>query len=167
MSIMAAIDSHAEERRRPVEPLRTLGRLCSRARLLWWEWGKVVGGLGLVGLAVLLATGYAPPPVVAAIVLHFVIDFTLQSEETALHKVDRGRHLLIHSLIAGGIPLAVAGLMTESPLTALLWVTAGVISHYAVDWTRRFGFQQVTLAAISDQAGHLLSILLLVLLCRA
>jgi hypothetical protein len=163
---MTAIDSRAEKRQRPVEPLRTLSRLCSRARLLWWEWGKVVGGLGLVGLALLVATGYAPSPVVAAIVLHFAIDFTLQSEETALHKVDRGRHLLIHSLIAGGIPLAVAGLMTESPLTALLWVTAGVISHYVVDWTRRFGFRQVALAVIADQTGHLLAITLLTLLCR-
>ena len=163
---MTAINSRAQERQQPVEPIRTLGRLCSRARLLWWEWGKVTGGLGLVGLAVLLATGHVPSPVVAAIALHVAIDFTLQSEETALQKVARGRHLLIHSLIAGGIPLAVAGLMTESPLTALLWVAVGVISHYAVDWTRRFGFRQVALVAISDQAGHLLAILLLVLLCR-
>jgi hypothetical protein len=137
-----------------------------RARLRWWEWGKVIGGLGLLGLAGLLAAGYEVSPAIAAIVLHFTIDFTLQSEETAVQKVDRGRHLLIHALVAGGIPLAVAGLMTESPLTALLWTAVGVASHYAVDWTRRFGFRQVALAAISDQAGHLLTILFLVLRCR-
>jgi membrane-bound metal-dependent hydrolase YbcI (DUF457 family) len=162
---MTASISRTEECQHYSEPIRTLTRLYSRTRLLWWEWGKVIGGLGLVGLAVLMAAGYVPSPAVAAIVLHFAIDFTLQSEETALHKVDRGRHLLVHSLVAGGIPLAVAGLMTERPVTALLWMVIGVISHYAVDWTRRFGFRQVALAAVSDQVGHLLTILFVVLVC--
>jgi hypothetical protein len=163
---MTAITNRAEQRHEFTELTLMLTRLCSRARLRWWEWGKVVGGLGMLGLAVLLAAGYEASPAIAAIVLHFAIDFTLQSEETALQKVDRGRHLLVHSLVAGGIPLAVAGLMTGSPLTALLWTTVGVASHYAVDWTRRFGFRQVVLAAISDQAGHLLTILFLALTCR-
>jgi hypothetical protein len=57
----------------------------------------------------------------------------------------------------------VAGLLTGNPVAVVIWTVAGAISHYVVDWTRKFGLRQVALAAGSDQACHLLTILVLVL----
>jgi hypothetical protein len=74
------------------------------------------------------------------------------------------RHLLVHALAAGGLPLAVAGLLTQNPLAVVTWMVAGAISHYAVDWTRKFGLRQVALAITLDQICHLLTILVLVLI---
>jgi hypothetical protein len=131
--------------------------------LRWWEWGKLIGAVGLVALVVSLAAGYTPHAAVVAVILHFAVDFTFQSPEMALRKVERGRHLLLHALVAGGLPLVVAGLLTGNPATALVWMVTGVVSHYAVDWTRRFGVRHVGLAVVLDQACHLLTILVLVL----
>ena len=74
-----------------------------------------------------------------------------------------GRHLLVHALAAGGLPLAVAGLGTGNPVAVVTWTAVGAASHYAVDWTHKFGLQQVALAVVLDQACHLLTILVLVL----
>jgi hypothetical protein len=101
---------------------------------------------------------------VVALVLHIAADFTLQSAETARGKGERGRHLLVHALAAGGFPLAVAGLVTGQPATVIAWATAGAASHYAVDWTRKFGLRQLWPGVILDQAGHLLIILVLALM---
>jgi hypothetical protein len=99
-----------------------------------------------------------------ALTLHVAADFTFQSPETALRKAECRRHLLVHALAAGGLPLAVAGLLTGNPLAVVTWMVAGAISHYLVDWTRKFGLRQGALAVILDQACHLLTILVLVLI---
>jgi hypothetical protein len=136
------------------------------AALRWWEWVKIVGAAGVVVLVILLVSGHTPPPVVVAVLLHIFADFTCQSSETAARKEERGRHLLVHALVAGGVPLAVAGLMTGNPATALTWVSVGVVSHYAVDWTRKFGLRQAALGVILDQACHLATIVVLTMLLR-
>jgi hypothetical protein len=142
---------------------QTLAEPRSPAPLEWWEWVKILGAAGLVALLILLIAGRIPHPALVALTLHIAADFTFQSPETALRKGECRRHLLVHALAAGGLPLAVAGLLTQNPLAVVIWMVAGVISHYAVDWTRKFGLRHVGLAASSDQACHLLTILALVL----
>jgi hypothetical protein len=141
-----------------------LARLRSPCILQWWEWGKIIGAAGLIALTIFLLVDYVPHPAVVAVLLHVATDFTFQSPETALRKGERGRHLLVHALVAGGLPLAVAGLVAGSPVAVVTWTAIGVASHYAVDWTRRFGLRQVALPALLDQICHLLTILILVLL---
>jgi hypothetical protein len=130
----------------------------------YWKWGKFAGAVGLVVLAILWAINRVPHPAVVAILLHIAGDFTLQSPETARRKHERGRHLLVHALAAGGFPLAVAGFATGNPITVLIWTPIGVISHYIVDWTRRFGMEGKPRGVFFDQACHLLTILVLVLI---
>ena len=143
---------------------RTLTWLQSLHLPSYWKFGKVMGAVGIVVLAVLHITGHTPHPAVIAVVLHVVGDFTAQSPETAERKPERGRHLLVHALAAGGIPLAVAGLATGNPATTLVWTIIGITSHYAVDWTRRFGMRDTALGVVLDQCAHLAIILTLVLI---
>ena len=130
----------------------------------YWQCGKTVGAVGLVVLTILLVTGHAPHPAVIAVLLHIAADFTLQSSETALQKHERGCHLLVHALVSGGLPLAITGLVIGNPATVLIWTVIGVVSHYAVDWTRRFGLNDTPLGIVLDQIAHLVIILALVLL---
>ena len=141
----------------------TFTRLQSPASLAWWEWGKVLGIASLVVLAILPIVGYALHPLAVAILLHFSADFTCQSSETALRKEESNRHLLVHAIVAGGLPLAAAGLVAGNPVATVTWTVIGVAIHYAVDWTRKFGLGQAAPGAILDQACHLLTILILVL----
>ena len=138
-------------------------RLESLRPLEWWEWGKIVGLVGLTVLVFTLFTGHVLHPAVTAVLLHVTADFTFQTAETVRRKVERGRHLLIHALVAGGLPLAIAGFVIGNHLAVLSWVTVGAMCHYAVDWTRKFGVQQVSRAVALDQACHLLVILALAL----
>jgi hypothetical protein len=108
--------------------------------------------------------GYVPHPAAAAVLVHVAADFTCQSTETAANKGERGRHLLVHACVAGGLPLAIAGLVAGNPVAVLTWMAVGIVGHYAVDWTRKFGLRSVVLGAILDQASHLSVILTLTLL---
>jgi hypothetical protein len=132
----------------------------------YWKCGKIVGSVGVVVLAVLFIMGHIPHPAIVAVILHITADFTLQSPEMALRKHERGSHLLVHALVAGGLPLAVAGLVHGNPYIVLIWTAIGVVGHYAVDWTRRFGLSDTPLGIVLDQAAHLAIILSLVLLVR-
>jgi hypothetical protein len=140
---------------------RTITIRLTPTALRWWEWVKIAGLAGLIALAISLVADHAPSPAVVAVLLHVAADFTCQSPETAKRKGQRGRHLLIHALSAGGFPLAVAGLMTGDPVAVLAWVGGGIASHYGVDWTRKFGLPQVALGVILDQVCHLAVILAL------
>lgn len=148
-----------------IESMTILKRLRHPRTLRWWEWGKILGFLGLVWLLTAILLGYIPSPAIMALVLHFAIDFTLQSPKMAMRKVERGPFLVMHALIAGGLPLIIPGLMTGNPLTALIWMAIGAASHWAVDWTRRFGIRNPLLAALADQICHLAVILLLTVVC--
>jgi hypothetical protein len=142
----------------------TRARLRSLFRLEWYQWIKVGGATGLAALGTLLLAGYIPHPVTVAALLHLVTDFTLQSQQTAINKEQRDRHLVVHALVAGGLPLAIAALMTGDPLAVVVWAALGVTSHYVVDWTRKFGVRRVALAVLLDQACHLLTIVFLALM---
>jgi hypothetical protein len=141
----------------------TLTWLWSPSLLQWWEWGKVIGAAGLVALAILFVAGYILHPVVVALLLHIAADFTCQSSETALQKGESSRHLLVHAVAAGGLPLAIAGLVAGNPAATVIWMTVGAASHYLVNRTRKFGLGQQALGIVLDQACHLLTILVLVL----
>ena len=141
----------------------TLTRLQSPASLVWWEWGTVLGIASIVVLAILAIVGCTPHPLAVAMLLHITADFTCQTAETALWKEESDRHLLVHALVAGGLPLIAAGLVTANPVVTVTWATIGAFSHYAVDWTHKFGLRQVAPGIILDQACHLLTILILVL----
>jgi hypothetical protein len=58
---------------------------------------------------------------------------------------------------------AVAGLVIGNPVAVIICTAVSAASHYAVDWTRKFGLRQMALAVVLDQACHLLTILVLVL----
>jgi hypothetical protein len=143
--------------------IQTLVHLRSPSLLEWWAWGKIIGAAGLVALAIITIAGYIPHPVLVALTLHVATDFTFQSPETALRKRESRHFLLIHALAAGGLPLAAAGLVAGNPLAVLVWTAVGVTSHYALDWTDKFGLRQVALAVAADQTCHTLTIVVLVL----
>jgi hypothetical protein len=135
----------------------------SPLRFRWWVWPKLLGAAGLVFLTIVLVAGHHPHPVVVAILIHLAADFTFQSPQTAMRKEERSHHLLVHALVAGGLPLAVAGLIIGNPVAVLTGSAIGVASHYAVDWSRKFGLKRAALAVGLDQTCHLLSVLLIVL----
>jgi hypothetical protein len=120
-------------------------------RLFWWEWCKLGGLAALVALALVAVFG-VPHPLFTAVLLHLFVDFTAQGNDTAAHKGERGRHLALHAVVSG-LPMAVAG-ATVSPQAILVWTAAGIVAHYAVDWTRKFGIESRVLGGIVDQVTH-------------
>ena len=146
--------------------MSTLTRLVySPSYLAWWEWVKVAGIAGLAGFGGALLLGYAPPPALIAVVVHVACDFTFQSDETAALKRNRGRHLLLHALVAGGLPLALAGLLTGRCTCVLAWTLVGTVSHYVIDWMDKFGIREVVLGVGLDQLCHLVVILAVTAFC--
>jgi uncharacterized protein DUF3307 len=133
------------------------------SRVPWWRWVEIGGACGLIALMVLFAIGRSPHPLAIAALLHIAADFTFQSSETALLKAKRDHHLLVHALAAGGLPLAVAGLVAGSPISVIVWAALGAASHYAVDWTRKFGARRLALGIVLDQSCHVATILILAL----
>jgi hypothetical protein len=133
------------------------------SRVPWWRWVEIGGACGLVLLVILFAIGRIPHPLAIASLLHIAADFTFQSPETAMYKTRRDRYLVIHALAAGGFPVAVAALFTGDPVAVVVWAAVGAVSHYAVDWTRKFGVRRLVLAVILDQACHLTTVLILAL----
>ncbi len=140
---------------------QTIVKLRTPSRLQWWEWGDILGGIGIFILTLLLALDRVLHPTLVAVLFHIAADFTCQSSETAMRKGERGRHLLLHALAAGGLPLAVAGLVTGNLVLVIIWGAIGAGSHYLVDWTHKFGLRSVALGASLDQASHLMVILML------
>ncbi len=129
--------------------------------LQWWEWFKLAGALALLSLLATLVNGIVPSPFVVALVLHIALDFTLQSDQVAIHKPECGKYLLLHALAAGGLPMAIGGLFV-GPATALIGAVVGAVSHYAVDWTRKFGLPAWWKGIAADQLCHLIVVALLV-----
>jgi hypothetical protein len=144
--------------------MSTLERLwTSPTRLQWWEWGKILGAAGLLGLGASVVASYVPPPVLVAVLVHVAVDFTFQSAETVARKGERGRHLLVHGAIAGGLPLALAKLAAGDLPAVLISSVIAAACHVAVDGTRKFGLRSLPLAVGLDQACHLAVILALAL----
>jgi hypothetical protein len=143
--------------------MHALAQLRHPARVPWWRWIEIAGGVGLLVLVVLSVLGHVPHPVVMAALLHLAADFTFQSPQTARLKAQRDRHLLVHALVAGGLPLAIVALVARDPVAMLVWPAIGAAAHYAVDWTRKFGLRRLVWAVLLDQGCHLVTLSILVL----
>lgn len=116
-------------------------------QLMWWQWGKLIGAVTLVALLVALTMGMDVHHIIIAITLHIALDFSLQTNTIAMHKHERKTALLVHAIIVGGIPAIVTG--------SLVGIALGIITHYAIDYTRKFGLNE-THGAIADQLAHVL-----------
>lgn len=121
----------------------------------WWQWLKLAGAIGAVFLiAVTVVNRQLPSSLVVALVGHLVTDFTLQSGETAARKPERGRHLLVHALAAGGVPLALTTLVMGQWELVGVAAVVGAAAHYAIDYTRKFGLKSVAGGVLLDQLSH-------------
>ena len=139
---------------------QSLSLVFAPSRLQWWQWGKLFGAVGLVTLLCwMAASGALPHPLVLGVVAHLVCDFSLQSDWIAAEKSKRGKALLYHALIAGGLPGALVGLYAGPP-ACLLAILIGVVSHYAIDYTRKFGCKSVATGATLDQVAHIIVLIL-------
>lgn len=109
----------------------------------WWQWGKFLGAI----LSPLTLLGI---PVMSALAAHLLCDFTLQTGEMSARKKEEFLPLLLHSIIAGGGPGFVAG--------GLRGMYIGIVTHYMIDATNKFGTDGMG-GVILDQAAHILVIL--------
>jgi len=119
----------------------------------WYDYPSLAGIL-LAATLPALPRQYAPLAV--AVVLHLLLDFSLQSE-WATTKAHNRRALLVHSAIAGFLPLAGLGLAAGSPTMALAGGLVGFASHMAIDGSGKFGLPRWP-GLVVDQAAHLVVI---------
>ncbi len=140
----------------------TFAQLRSPSSLQWWEWGKVLGIVNFIIVAILSMANCTLHPLVLAMLLHITADFSCQSSETSLRKGKSKRHLLVHALVGGGLPIVAVGLTMVNPVALVTRTVISVVVHYVVDRTQKFGLGQTALGIILDQACHLLTILILV-----
>lgn len=131
----------------------------SPTKMFWWEYPKLAGMVGLIVVLGALLAGIDVPAWIVGLALHTILDFTLQSSWVAANKADRGLALTIHSIIAGGIPSAITGLIAGGPIGCLVGVIVGIVSHYAVDYTRKFNIKDWRVAIVVDQTLHLVVLL--------
>ena len=118
-------------------------------QLKWWQWCQIWG----VMLPVVLISTGMHHPLFWAIALHFFVDFTAQSDETAAGKGQGNtRVLLYHSFISGGY----AGLIVGG-LPGLIIST---IAHFLIDSTNKFGLTGLV-GAILDQTAHVATLLII------
>jgi hypothetical protein len=115
-------------------------------QLQWWQWGKILG-LSLPFLFFFLKIEHSLPWAIAA---HCFVDFTAQSNQTAVSKAQGDLWVLsYHAFIAGGFPgFIVAGLPG-------LVIAATV--HFLVDLTDKFGLDNPT-GPFLDQMIHVITI---------
>lgn len=130
--------------------------------LAWWQWLKLLGAISLVVLVVALVTGCNVPSLMIGLTLHLACDFTFQSSETAGRKGERGRHLIVHSLIAGGLVGTLTGL-SVSPWAGMEGLVIGMLSHYGIDYSRKFEslVPNWKLGVALDQAVHIGAIVII------
>jgi len=119
-----------------------------------WFHSPSLTGILLAATLPALPRRYAPLAV--AVTLHLLLDFSLQSE-WATTKATDNRALLVHSLIAGFLPLAGLGLAAGDPALALVGGLVGFASHLAIDSSNKFGLL-LWPGLVVDQAAHLVVI---------
>lgn len=123
--------------------------------LQWWEYFKLVGIVALAAVLGGLLAGAELDGRVVGLAFHTVLDFTLQSNWVAANKGNRGKALLFHAIIAGGLPGAIKGMMSGGLVGCLIGVVLGTTSHYAIDYTRKFNCKSVAMGIVLDQVAHL------------
>jgi len=136
-------------------------KLVKSEKLLWWEWPKLLGGISAIVLLAALIVRANVSVFIVSICLHVVLDFTLQSDWVNANKHNGGEALVIHSIIAGGIPGSIVGLMTGGPVGSLIGTVVGIASHYIIDSTNKFGIADWRPAICADQLAHFVVLLLI------
>lgn len=122
----------------------------------WWDYFSLVGVLLVIALPV-LPCQYTP--LVVAIALHLLLDFTLQSG-WACSKATNHNALLLHSTVAGFLPMAGMGLAAGNPGFAFIAGMFGFGVHLAIDGQDKFGLP-LWPGLVVDQALHLAVIIIL------
>jgi hypothetical protein len=118
-------------------------------QLQWWQWGQI---LGIVLPFLLLLTG-VKHTLLWALAVHVLMDFTLQSNETAAGKARREWTVLgYHALLSGGYTgLIIAGLPG---------LVVSATFHLLVDASNKFGLTGVV-GAVVDQAAHIATLIVI------
>jgi hypothetical protein len=118
-------------------------------QLQWWQWGQILG----IVFPMLLFFAGVQNTLLWALAVHVLMDFTLQSDETAAGKA-RGewRVLTYHAFISGGYTgLIIAGLPG---------LVISAVFHFLVDATNKFGLTGV-IGAVVDQAAHIVTLIVI------
>ena len=118
-------------------------------QLQWWQWGQI---LGIVLPFLLFFTG-VKHTLLWAVAFHILMDFTLQSNETAAGKARREWKVLIyHAFISGGYTgLIIAGLPG---------LVVSATFHLLVDATYKFGLTGMV-GVVVDKTAHLVTLVVL------
>jgi len=116
----------------------------------WFHYPSLAGILLAVALP-RLPLQYAP--LVIAIVLHLLCDYALQTEWLCTKAANRNA-LVLHSALAGFIPLAGMGLAAGNPGFALVGGLCGFYTHLVIDHCNKFGLPLVP-GLVLDQTLHL------------
>jgi hypothetical protein len=119
--------------------------------LAWWEWGKL---LGLLLFAISAAARAIPgaPALIAAMGWHTFFDFTCQWDRLTHAKACKKTWALVaHGLIAGGLPMLLAGCLNSRI------VIFAVLAHILIDATNKLGLREPW-GPIADQVAHALCI---------
>lgn len=117
--------------------------------LQWWQWGMLIGFTAPIVLVVMGITN----GLIWAIALHLLMDFTVQSEDTAAKKPTGDLWTLVyHSFLSGGYAGLAAG-----GFEGLLFST---VIHFLVDHTNKFGLKGPAGPAL-DQASHVITLVLI------
>ena len=116
----------------------------------WYNYPSLAGIL-LAATLPWLPQRYAS--LVVAVILHLLLDFTLQLQ-WATTKATNRRALLVHSLVAGFLPIAGLGLAAGNPGLALVGGLVGFAVHLAIDSRDKFGLPRWP-GLVVDQVAHL------------
>ena len=118
-------------------------------QLQWWQWGQILG----VFLPLLLLSSNIYHPLLWAVAVHFFIDFTAQSDETAAGKLQKKPQVLLyHAFIAGGYAGLIVGGLPGAALSAF--------THLLIDTTNKFGLSG-RFGAFLDQMTHITTLFLI------
>jgi len=113
---------------------------------------------GLAGIALVARLPIAPhhqsTPFVVGVALHLLCDFVLQTSWMSTARMSDKRVLLLHSAVAGFIPLAAVGMVGGNPGIALAGGLMGFLTHLVIDGLNKFGLSFVLGLAV-DQVLHI------------
>lgn len=91
-----------------MELIQIVGKLRGGRKLAWWEWLRI-GSAPMIVVPLLVLVGVEFPAWLVGAAVHFLGDFTFQSDEVAAGKVERGHYLWFHAAAVGGAEGSVAG----------------------------------------------------------
>jgi hypothetical protein len=123
-----------------------MNAMTNPARLYWWQWGKLCGFF----LPILFFCLGVQHIGLWALAIHFLLDFSFQSGQTAAGKARGDRWILAyHAFISGGYAGLVAG--------GLAGLAISIAIHFLVDATNKFGLKEPVGPAL-DQSAHIITL---------